>query len=136
LSAESVCAALKSFEGEYTQRPPAFSAIKIKGKPAYWWARKDKPVDLPERKVQVHRVELVGFDGQDIRCVVVCSAGTYVRTMAEDLAARLGTVGCLVGLTRQAVGTWQLSDAHSVDWIRDASLQLLEQQLQPVLEIE
>lgn len=112
---------LASFEGPLDQVPPAFSAVKVRGKPAYWWARRQKPVALSSRRVAVHALSLLAFDGATMDIRVSCSAGTYVRTLAEMIAQRLGTLGHLTRLTRQSVGCWSLDEAVSISFLKTAS---------------
>src|SRR4051812_3639234 len=93
---EAVEAALPELTGSISQRPPAYSAVKVAGRRAYAMARAGETVELSERTVTVHALELVSWDGSDgDRPVAVldvsCSAGTYVRALARDLGERLGS---------------------------------------------
>ena len=69
---------LAAFLGTISQTPPAYSAVKVRGRPAYWWARQQKAVTLQPRTVHVHEFSLLGFDAERILCRVRCSAGTYI----------------------------------------------------------
>jgi tRNA pseudouridine55 synthase len=124
---------LRSFEGPWLQQPPVFSAIKVRGRPAYWWARRRKPVTLAKRMVQLYEVSLVrtGDDGT-VTLRVQCSAGTYVRTLAEAVAERLGTVAHLSHLVRLRVGRWHLADAKPLSWFMQAAPEAVALRLLPV----
>ena len=127
-----VMEALASFEGPLVQTPPAFSAVKVRGKPAYWWARRQKPVELPSRTVVIHSLSLLAFAGDSLDVRVSCSSGTYVRTLGEMVAQRLGTVGHLTRLTRQSIGDWALDAAVSFSFLKTASQEEILSQVKPV----
>ncbi len=105
------------FTGEITQRPPAYSAIKVNGVPLYRLARKGQEVEVPERKVSVHRLELLSFDEEAREAVirVACSKGTYIRSLFSDLAAALGTVGTTAALRRTRSGSFSVEEAASLE---------------------
>jgi tRNA pseudouridine55 synthase len=122
----TVEAALPALTGPISQRPPAYSAIKVAGRRAYAMARAGESVALPPRDVIIHRLELVDWDGSDPeRPVAVldvnCSAGTYVRALARDLGERVGSAAYLGALTRTASGGFGLADAVSLDDVREAA---------------
>jgi tRNA pseudouridine55 synthase len=123
---EAVLAAILSFLGPISQRPPAYSAIKLAGRRAYAMARAGETPQLAERDVTIDRMELDDWDGRDparpIAIVdVACSAGTYVRALARDLGAAVGSAAYLGALIRTASGPFRLEDALAVDAIRDAA---------------
>ncbi len=105
---ERACAAL---EGESTQRPPAFSAVKFAGRKLYEEARAGRPAEAPPRPIRVDRFEVVTFDGQNFGFVVSCSGGTYVRVLVADLGAALGCGAHLTALRRTAIGPYRVEDA-------------------------
>ncbi len=115
-----VAALLASLQGPMTQVPPAYSAVKVQGRPAYWWARSRRPVRLSARQVRLFECALVDADPSSVTFRVHCSAGTYVRTLAEEIAQRLGTVGHLTRLLRLRIGRWTLDEAHPLAWIEQA----------------
>ena len=125
---------LASFQGGFSHTPPAFSAVKVKGRPAYWGARRQQPVTLAPRTVQLYEVTLLDLGSETIAIRVHCSAGTYLRSIAESIAERLGTVGHLNALVRLRVGRWTVDDAHSLDWIAQASPAELAGRLMPIRE--
>jgi tRNA pseudouridine55 synthase len=81
------------FTGEIHQTPPVFSAIKVKGKPAYSYARKGKEIELKSRKVSIFEIEIVTYSWPLLRLRVHCSSGTYIRSIAHDLGKMLGCGG-------------------------------------------
>lgn len=123
---EAVEAALASFRGPIAQRPPAFSAVKVAGRRAYAMARAGEAPELSEREVTIHRLELVEWDGSDSdRPIAIldveCSAGTYVRALARDLGALVGSAAYLGALVRTASGPFSLDDAVPLDRLRAAA---------------
>jgi len=125
-SRTAVETALPALTGPISQRPPAYSAIKVAGRRAYAMARAGESVALPPRDVTIHRLELVDWDGSDAErpvaiLDVTCSAGTYVRALARDLGERVGSAAYLGALTRTASGGFTLDDAVSLDDIRAAA---------------
>jgi len=111
----AIRAALPRFEGEIEQLPPAFSAIKIDGKRAYELARAGEEVVLQPRKVLIYKLEyLESPDADTARFRVTCGKGTYVRSLARDLAGALETVGHVTELRRTRVGKFTLESAISL----------------------
>ena len=119
LSREQVEAALAAFRGAIQQRPPAYSAIKVGGQRAYRVARRGDTVELAPRGVTIYALHLVDLESDRLTLDVTCSRGTYIRALARDLAAQLGTVGHLVGLVRTQVGPFTIDSAHSLDAIAE-----------------
>lgn len=122
----AVEAALAGFRGLITQRPPAFSAIKVGGRRAYALARAGETVVLREREVTIHALDLLAWDDTDPErpiaiLDVTCSAGTYVRALARDLGAALGGAAYLGALVRTASGPFRIEDALDLDTIRAAT---------------
>jgi len=113
---------LKKFKGEIEQVPPAYSAIKIKGEPAYKKARRGEKVELPKRKVTIHYIELMEYKPPFLKIKVVCSAGTYIRTLAEDIGKKLGTGAYVKKLVRTKVGNYKIENAITLDKLRDGFL--------------
>lgn len=117
LDRNSVATVLSEFVGDIIQRPPAFSAIKIGGQPAYKKARKGEAVDIPERQVLVDAIDLIGLTADEITIKVRCSKGTYIRSLARDIGQGLGSCGTLAALTRTAVGEFRLEQALELEGI-------------------
>lgn len=115
-SAEAIRAALPAFLGDIEQVPPQFCAIKIDGERAYDIAREGDVVDLASRRVRIDRFELTEQPDADHAVFEVdCGKGTYVRSLARDLAEALGTVGHVALLRRLRVGPFTLDNAISLD---------------------
>jgi tRNA pseudouridine55 synthase len=123
---EAVAAALAAMVGPVSQRPPAYSAIKVGGRRAYAMARAGETVVLAEREVTLHALDLTSWDDTDqerpIAIVdVTCSAGTYVRALARDLGGAVGSAAYLGALTRTASGPFDLTAAVPLDDVRGAA---------------
>ncbi|MBI3011337.1 MAG: tRNA pseudouridine(55) synthase TruB [Candidatus Omnitrophica bacterium] len=123
---------LASLKGPLAQRPPSYSAVKVKGRPAHWWARRHQPVTLPERLVHLSEVTLLQCTPETLTFRVHCSAGTYVRALAESIAEQLGTLGHLTSLVRLRVGDWRIEDARPLSWVEASSPDALVHVLQPL----
>jgi tRNA pseudouridine55 synthase len=101
----------RAFVGETEQTPPSFSALKVQGKRAYSLARKGLPVSLEKRRVRIMELAVLSLDLPDVTFRVVCSSGTYVRTLAADLGKELGVGAHLKALRRTAIGPYGVEDA-------------------------
>lgn len=112
---EEIEAALQKFTGEITQRPPIFSAIKIGGRRAYDLARQGKEVEIPERKVTVHSLELVEYAYPELKIRTHVSSGTYIRSLAQDIGKTLGTGAYCTQLRRTKVADWDVADAQKLE---------------------
>ena len=126
LDRAAVEAGLAAFRGPIVQVPPAYSAIKVAGRRAYALARAGQRPELAPRAVTIDRIELLEWDATDperpIAVVDVdCSAGTYIRAIARDLGAALGTGAYLGALSRTASGPFNLAEAVSLDAVRAAA---------------
>ena len=122
----AVEAAMPAFFGSISQRPPAYSAVKVAGRRAYALARAGEAVELASRDVTIHDLAMVSWDGSDpdqpvAVLDVLCSAGTYIRALARDLGESLGSAAYLGALTRTASGPFVLADATPLDDIRSAA---------------
>lgn len=114
---ENIEEILKSFLGKQEQIPPMYSAIKVKGKKLYEYARKGQTVEIQPRQIEIYHMELQQIEEKQkqIQFRVACSKGTYIRSLCEDIAERLGTVGYMSGLNRMQVGDFKITDAVSMD---------------------
>jgi tRNA pseudouridine55 synthase len=125
-SRADVEAALTAFLGPIRQRPPAFSAIKVAGRRAYAMARAGEVVELAERDVTIHGLDLIDWDDTDAaRPIAImdvrCSAGTYIRALARDLGAHVGSAGYLGALRRTISGPFGETEAIPLDDVRAAA---------------
>lgn len=127
--------ALQSFTGTISQLPPMYSAVKQGGQALYKLAREGKEVERQPREVIVYQIDLLDFDGEFVELEILCSKGTYVRTIAHDLGQMLGCGAHVVELRRLAVGDFKIDEAVSLDDIEDLqSVEACEQYLLPVDE--
>lgn len=118
ISKENIEAVLNSFLGESYQIPPMYSAIKVNGKKLYELARENKEIERTQRKINIAKIELLKIENVnlslqsiEITYKVQCSKGTYIRTLSEDIAEKLGTVGYMSYLRRTRVGDFKIEDA-------------------------
>lgn len=119
VSRDDIKEGLKSFEGEILQLPPIFSAIKVKGKKLYEYARKGEEVEIQPRKVVIENIELKNFDEelQQAQILLKCSKGTYIRSIANDLGKNLGCGGYLIKLIRTQAGKFRVENSVQLDGI-------------------
>jgi len=114
-TADAIEQVLPQFNGTIEQTPPAYSAIKVDGERAYNLARAGEEVDLPSRDVEIYGLRLTGSSDDTASLEVDCGKGTYVRSLARDIALALGTVGHVSALRRTRVGPFTEKDAFSLD---------------------
>ena len=114
-------ALLPRFTGEIEQVPPAFSALKIEGKAAYARARAGEEVDLKPRRVTIHALEMIEASADSATLSATVSKGTYIRSLARDIAHALNTVGHVTMLRRTRAGPFSLNQAISLDFLEEAA---------------
>lgn len=107
----------QKFTGDIMQVPPVHSAIKVGGKRVYELARKGKEVKLEPRKVTIWKFEISGFELPSVHFRVVCSTGTYIRSLAHDVGQELGCGAFLSSLCRSRIGDFKLSEAKSMEYL-------------------
>ena len=122
LEQQQVRACLDGFQGESLQAPPAYSAVKHKGKPLYHYARKGIVIEKPPRTVFIHRIDLLDLGVDEMRILVSCSKGTYIRTLAADIGRSLGCGAHLKGLRRTKNGPFAVDQAIDGERLKDSSL--------------
>lgn len=110
---------LDQFRGPISQIPPAHSAIRIDGKRAYELARAGQEVEMPSRDVTIHDLTLISFESNVAVVDIACSKGTYIRSLARDLGAALGTVAYLSNLVRTRSGPFDQADAWTIAELRE-----------------
>lgn len=118
---EKVEAVLKQFTGHLSQIPPMYSAIKQDGQPLYKLARQGRVVERTAREIDIHSLELLSFSPPFVSFRVVCSRGTYVRTLADDMGKLLGCGGALKELRRIASGPFEISASVSLEGLEEAA---------------
>jgi tRNA pseudouridine55 synthase len=104
----------KKFTGEITQIPPVFSALKIDGKKAYEYARKNEKVKKPERLIKIYSFDIEKIELPLVYFRVKCSKGTYIRSLAYDFGKALKSGAYLSSLCRTAIGNYRVEDALTV----------------------
>ena len=114
---DDVLEALESFQGEISQIPPVYSAIKVKGKKLYEYARKGQTVEVRPRKVTIYNIRLNNFDEklQQAEILIKCSKGTYIRSIAHDLGQKLNCGGYLIKLIRTQAGDFRIEDSIKLE---------------------
>ena len=119
---EMVEAALSKFRGDITQVPPAHSAIKIGGRRAYELVREGRAVEIPERHITIHALDLAQYDAEKRRLLldVTCSRGTYIRTLCIDIGRALGLPAVMTFLVRTRVGDFSLAAAMTLEELAEA----------------
>ena len=117
VSKEDVIEGLKSFEGEISQLPPIYSAIKVKGKKLYEYARSGQEVEIKPRKVTIENIELKSFDEklQQAEILIKCSKGTYIRSIANDLGQKLECGAHLIKLVRTQAGRFRIENSVNLE---------------------
>lgn len=131
LTEDSISKILKQFEGETTQIPPMYSALKKDGRPLYELARQGIEIERPARPVRISQIELLSFTEQSISLDVTCSKGTYIRVLGEDIAKAMGTVGHLTKLHRIQTGHFQLDEHMTIEYLESLDEVAREQLLLP-----
>ena len=111
LSQENVTKILKEFIGKSKQVPPMYSAIKVNGKKLYEYARKGQTIEIKPREIEIYGIELLNINNNEISFKVHCSKGTYIRTLCENIAEKLETVGYMKELKRIEVGEFNIKNA-------------------------
>ena len=122
LSKTKICGIFQGFLGKTTQIPPIFSALKVNGQAMYKYARKGIEIERKSREITIYKLDLVSFEKDEITFIAKVSKGTYIRTLGEDIAEKLGTVGYLTKLTRLEVGPYSLKDAKRSSEVSEKDL--------------
>lgn len=134
LTEDMIEQALAGLRGTILQVPPMFSALKKDGRPLYELAREGIEIDRPARPVTIHALDLVGFTADSISLNVSCSKGTYIRTLAEDIAKALGTGAYVKTLHRTQTGHFSLDEGMTIEYLESLTEQERDALLLPVYE--
>lgn len=120
---EDILRVLSEMQGEYDQLPPMYSAIKVDGRKLYDLARRGLEIERKTRPIVLHELELLSFDEETQTGMlrVLCSKGTYVRTVCHDLGEQLGTLAIMTSLVRTASGHYALAQTHTLEEIQRAA---------------
>ena len=121
LQKENIQKVLEEIRGEQEQIPPMYSAIKVNGKKLYEYARKGQKVDIEPRIINIYNTELLSIDkeNKEITFRVSCSKGTYIRTLCENIAEKLETIGTMSALNREKVGEFEINQAIKISDIKE-----------------
>lgn len=117
VSEDALQAVIARFRGVQQQLPPMYSAVKVGGQPLYKAARAGRTIHRAERSIAIHQLEMVGLRGRDVVLRIVCSKGTYVRTLCADIGQALGVGGHLHALERRRVGPLSIEQAMTIDQV-------------------
>lgn len=115
ITAELVSSVIPRFVGEIWQVPPVYSAVKVDGKKAYDYARDGQEVELKPKLLVIDEIEVLDFELPILKIRVVCSKGTYIRSLARDIGLALGSGAYLTGLIRTRIGDFSIDDCAEVD---------------------
>ena len=123
LEEDNIKKALESMKGKQEQIPPKYSAIKVNGKKLYEYARKGQEVEIEPRKIEIYSIELLKINKEDktIEFNVSCSKGTYIRSLCEDVAKKIGTIGYMSKLIRLEVGEFSIENSITVEEIENSN---------------
>lgn len=134
---EKVSEVFFSFIGKQTQTPPMYSAIKVNGKKLYEYARSGKQVEIPKREIEIYAIEIEKqeIEKKEITFTVHCSKGTYIRSLCEDIATKLGTVGYMKELRRKTVGKFTLDEAISLEAFEKMEMEEIQQKIRTAEEV-
>lgn len=108
----------KKFTGDIVQIPPMYSAVKVNGQRLYKIARNGGEVERTGRNIRIDNISVIGRDGDDYVLDIICSKGTYIRTLCNDIGAALGCGGCMSALRRVSIGAFSVDDAFSIEQIQ------------------
>lgn len=117
ITEEDIYKAAEHFLGEQEQVPPVFSALKVNGVRAYAFARENKDVELKSRKITIKEFEITRINMPEVDFRIVCSKGTYIRSIARDFGSYLNSGAYLTALCRTRIGDYKLSDAQTIEEI-------------------
>ena len=132
IESADIDAAIAAFRGAIRQTPPMYSALKRDGRPLYELARQGISVPREAREVRIHTLERIAFRSPELVLRVSCSKGTYVRVLAEDIGAALGTGAHLSGLRREAAGALRVEQSSSLEALEAMEPALRERCVRPL----
>lgn len=121
LNKENIEIVFKNLKGKQIQTPPIYSAIKVKGKKLYEYARNNQAVEIPKREIEIYEMQLIKYNIEEktITFKVHCSKGTYIRSLCETIAEKLETVGYMKELNRIKVGNFSIEQAVTIEEIEE-----------------
>ncbi len=125
ITKEQIIEVLNSFKGESLQQVPIYSAVKVRGKKLYEYAREGKEVELPTRNINITSIELISFNNDEIVFKTTVSKGTYIRSLIEDICTKLNTVGTMSKLVRTKQGEFSIEKSYTLEDIKNNNYKLL-----------
>ncbi|HOP66056.1 MAG TPA: hypothetical protein PLX66_03485, partial [Bacilli bacterium] len=125
LRSKEVKNAFLKFPKTYNQEVPIYSAVKINGKKLYEYARANKKVKLPKRKVEIKELELISFKGKTITFRALVSKGTYIRSLINDICSKLNTIGTMTSLVRTKQGGFLLDNSFTVKEVENSKYKII-----------
>ena len=134
LNKENLIKVLNSFIGTYNQEVPIYSAVKIKGKKLYEYARSNENIDLPKRNVTIYSIELINIKDNIITIKTKVSKGTYIRSLIRDIGEKLGTYATMITLNRTILGNFKIENSYTIEDIKNGDFKLLS--LEDLLDIK
>ena len=136
INKEKIEKALKEIVGKQEQYPPMYSAIKINGKKLYEYARKGQEVEVKPRNIEIYDTKLVSYSETDseVKFEISCSKGTYIRTVCENIAEKLNTIGYMKDLHRIQVGEFNIKNSYTLANLKNEQEQI-EEKLIPIEEL-
>ena len=135
LSQEIIISALKSFEGQYDQTAPLYSALKYEGRPLYYYARKGIEVPRKTRSIEIYSIKFESFESDILKFHVMCSKGTYIRSLVEDVAKKIDSVAHIQELRRTHFAWFKEADMFSLENIENDNNKTIEDKLLPSDEV-
>ena len=117
---------LKEFLGKSQQLPPMYSAKKVNGRKLYEYARNNVEIERKPADIEIFEIELISIDDDEIRFRTLCSAGTYIRTLCQEIAYKLNNEGCMKELIRSGIDRYSLEDSYTLDDIEKGNYALLD----------
>ena len=115
ISEKQIIEVLDSCIGKQKQIPPMYSAIKVKGKKLYEYARNGENIEVEPRDIEIYNIKLIQYKDNNIKFKVACSKGTYIRSLCENIAQKLNTVGTMLELKRTQVGIFKIEEAAELE---------------------
>ncbi len=125
LSLDAIKEVFDNFPKAYNQQVPIYSAVKINGKKLYEYARENKEVIRPKRRVSIYSLELISFSNDTITFKTKVSKGTYIRSLIQDICAKLNVIGTMSSLTRISQGNFNIDSAYTIEDIKNNNYKLL-----------
>jgi len=135
LSQEIIISALKSFEGQYYQTAPLYSALKYEGRPLYYYARKGIEVPRRTRRIEIYSIKFESFENDTLKFHVMCSKGTYIRSLVEDVAKKIDSLAHIQELRRTHFAWFKEADMFSLENIENDNNKTIEDKLLPSDEV-